>query len=159
MRKRTSCKFFTFHETLLIFSKVSRELSPGPKCTSQIWVCCAWSTFFFLFFSADVCGSGTPDKTSKTKLYKFEPCLLLIFFNRGQSILSCPFTLKFHRLNSVLMLCHVVGFTFRLNPTVAHKGHTCKLKMLLQTKNFTCKLKMLQQTKNFTCKLKIVHAN
>ena len=52
-------------------------------------------------------------------------------------------------------LCDVI----RIFPTVAQKGHTCKLKMLLQTKNFTCKLKMLQQIKNRTCKLKIVHAN
>ena len=29
------CKVFT----LLIFSGVSREISQGPKCTSQIWTC------------------------------------------------------------------------------------------------------------------------
>ena len=29
------------------------------------------------------------------------------------------------------------------NSTVAHKGHTCKFKMLLQIKNCTCKLKVL----------------
>ena len=55
-----------------------------------------------------------------------------------------------------------VTFYFTLSayePTVAQKGHTCKLKMLLQTKNLTCKLKMLLQIKNSTCKLKIVHAN
>ena len=30
-----------------------------------------------------------------------------------------------------------------VNPTVAQKGHICKLEMLLQIKNSTCKLKVL----------------
>ena len=33
------CKVFTFHETLLILSGVSRKICQGPKCTSQIWKC------------------------------------------------------------------------------------------------------------------------
>ena len=37
----------------------------------------------------------------------------------------------------------VFGTGQHYSATVAHKGHTCKLKMLLQIKNSTCKLKIV----------------
>ena len=54
----------------MIVSKVLREISPGPKCTSQIWVCCAWSTFFFRLLSSDVCGSGTRDEPLRNSAWE-----------------------------------------------------------------------------------------
>ena len=44
-------KVFTFHETFLIsvfWSEVKREISQGPKCTSQIWKSAVIGLSFFL---------------------------------------------------------------------------------------------------------------
>ena len=51
-----TCQVFTFH--FLIFSGVSREISQGPKCTSQIWKCAVIGLPFFPLASADVCRGG-----------------------------------------------------------------------------------------------------
>ena len=58
-----------FMNTFLILSGISREISQGPKCPSQIWKCAviAWSTFFPTI-SADALWGGLRDEPKERRL-------------------------------------------------------------------------------------------
>ena len=64
-------KVYTFRDLCDLFWRwVSREISQGPKCTSQIWKCTVTGLRFLPLQSADVSGEGTHDEPLRTSAWK-----------------------------------------------------------------------------------------
>ena len=58
--------------------KVKREISQGPKCTSQIWKSAVIGLRFFQLKSAEVRGAGTRDEPLRTSAWE---AILRVDFN------------------------------------------------------------------------------
>ena len=54
----------------IFWSPVSRKISQGPKCTSQIWKCAVIGLRFLPLDSADISGAGMCDEPLGTSAWE-----------------------------------------------------------------------------------------
>ena len=99
------------HLSDLFWSWVSREISQGPKCTSQIWKCALTGLRFLPLDSADFCEAGTRDEHWESL------CGRLLFDVTG--IMTGSRGFEKSELYSVFFWAYVLRFSFSLS---SHEG-------------------------------------